>query len=228
MAIGRTNCGAGGVKPFAAISATFPSRSICTCSDGLKTLNAKNTDGLYLFSIPYSGTWIVSATDGEQTASETVEISTKGQSVTIALGYGEYLFKSGKGALVDLTTSKEDSQCYATIGTETISLGWQTNDRTTACRTSSKINISEYRTLKLDYACTENKSGSDYYEAFGISSSGFSSGSTTVNALNTARTAVSISSDRRIDTLDISGLSGEYYIGIYGAGKIEVYNLWLE
>lgn len=92
--IGSVNTG-GGTKAFAFIVVTYLTGSVCTCTDGTKTLRAKNTTGTWVFDIPYAGTWTVSCTDGEQTDSESVVISYKGQSENVALSFGFYIIKNG-------------------------------------------------------------------------------------------------------------------------------------
>ena len=84
--IGSVNTG-GGAKAFAFIVVTYPAGSVCTCTDGMKTLRAKNTTGTWVFDIPYAGTWTVSCTNGSETASASVVISAKGQSETVGLSY---------------------------------------------------------------------------------------------------------------------------------------------
>lgn len=85
--IGRTNTGGGGGGAYAFIIAAYPEGSTCTASNGSKTLRAKDTSGSYVFKIPYAGTWTVSCTDGSQTASATVSITSEGQSESVALSY---------------------------------------------------------------------------------------------------------------------------------------------
>lgn len=92
--IGRTNTGGGGGGVYALIVAEYPEGSLCTASNGSKTLRAKGTSGSYVFKIPSAGTWTVSCTDGSQTASTAVTITTEGQSESVALSYALYLFKS--------------------------------------------------------------------------------------------------------------------------------------
>ena len=92
--IGSVNTG-GGAKAFAFIVVTYPAGSVCTCTDGTKTLRAKNTTGSWVFEIPYAGTWTVSCTDGTYTAEENVLISAKGQSESLLLRYILYLYKNG-------------------------------------------------------------------------------------------------------------------------------------
>lgn len=97
--IGRTNVGGsgGGAKVFAVISVTYSEGNVCTCTDGTKTLKLKDTSGQGFFLIPYAGTWIVTATDGTNTKSESVEITSEGQSVSVELSYWDgTLFKNGE------------------------------------------------------------------------------------------------------------------------------------
>lgn len=85
----------GGVRLFSVIGVTYPTGSVCTCTKGAKTYKAKNTSGLALFAVPEVGDWTVSCTDGTQTASKTVSISTEGEAVNVKLTYGLRLFDNG-------------------------------------------------------------------------------------------------------------------------------------
>lgn len=87
MAIGRTNTGGGGGSSFAFIVATYPSGSTCTCTNGTKTLKAKDTSGSFVFHIPSKGTWTVSCTNGTNTKSTSVSITTEGQRNAVTLSY---------------------------------------------------------------------------------------------------------------------------------------------
>lgn len=64
-------------EAFAVIGVTYPAGSVCTCSDGIKTLKLKDTGGQDFFLIPYAGMWTVTCTDGENKKSESVEITTE-------------------------------------------------------------------------------------------------------------------------------------------------------
>lgn len=73
---------------FAAnIQVTYPAGSTCTCSKGEIVLNAPDTTGSHIFVVPEAGEWIVSSTDGELTDSESVIISSDGESKSITLEY---------------------------------------------------------------------------------------------------------------------------------------------
>ena len=97
----------GGAKAFAVIGVTYPAGSVCTCSDGTKTLSLKDTGGQGFFLIPYAATWTVTATDGTNTKSESVEITSEGETKAITLAYALLLYSLG-------------NECSETTG------GWKT------------------------------------------------------------------------------------------------------
>lgn len=80
---------------FAVISVTYPEGSTCTCTNGTKTLKAKDTSGRFLFMIPQEGEWIATATDGVDTVSRAVTITARGQSEFLHLRYPLYLYRRG-------------------------------------------------------------------------------------------------------------------------------------
>ena len=74
-------------KPYAVIGVTYPSGSTCTCTNGNKTLTAKDTSGKAIFVIPSAGTWTVKAVSGSKSTSKTVSITAEGQVATVTLAY---------------------------------------------------------------------------------------------------------------------------------------------
>ena len=92
---GRVNIGSGSAKMFAVIGVTYPSGSTCTCTNGTKTLKAKDTSGTAIFNVPSTGTWTVTATNGDKTASKSVSITAEGQTVAIELKYEAVLVDNG-------------------------------------------------------------------------------------------------------------------------------------
>ena len=82
----------GSSKPYAIIGVTYPSGSTCTCTNGTRTLTAKDTTGKALFVIPSAGTWTVKAVKGSQSASKAVKITAEGQVATVVLAYDLILF----------------------------------------------------------------------------------------------------------------------------------------
>ena len=100
--VGKTNVGSSG-KLFAVIAVTYPEGSICTCSDGTKTMKAKDTSGKALFNVAV-GEWTVTATDGSSTASHAISIKADGQIESVTLSYELYIFKAGTGSNTTWTT----------------------------------------------------------------------------------------------------------------------------
>lgn len=86
--------GGGSGKLFAVIAVTYPEGSVCTCSNGTKTLTAKDTSGKALFNVVV-GEWTVTATDGSRTKSASVSITTEGQIESLTLAYRTDIIKAG-------------------------------------------------------------------------------------------------------------------------------------
>ena len=70
--VGRTNVA--GARLRSVIAVTYPEGSVCSCTNGTKTLKAKDTSGKALFNVS-AGEWTVTATDGNKTKSATVSIT---------------------------------------------------------------------------------------------------------------------------------------------------------
>ena len=91
--VGKTNVGSSG-KLYAVIAVTYPEGSVCTCSNGTKTMKAKDTSGKALFNVTV-GEWTVSCTDGSRTVSKEVTIAVAGQFESLVLSYALYLYNYG-------------------------------------------------------------------------------------------------------------------------------------
>lgn len=78
------------------ITVTYPEGSTCTCSDGNTTLTAPTTTGSWLCKVPNAGTWTVTATDGSDSDSEDVIITTDGESQSVTLIYALVLFSTSE------------------------------------------------------------------------------------------------------------------------------------
>lgn len=89
-----------GMDAYAVIAVTYPEGSVCTCSNGSETLELDNTVGYGFFLVPEAGTWTVTSTanDGTNTATQTVEITAEGQSVSVTLSFELVLFSDGVAA----------------------------------------------------------------------------------------------------------------------------------
>lgn len=71
----------------ATINVTFPEGATCTCSCDGTTYTAPNTSGSYAFKVHKIGTWTIKATDGDESESTTVTITSDGQSESVELSF---------------------------------------------------------------------------------------------------------------------------------------------
>ena len=113
----------GGGTPYAAIGVTYPSGSVCTCTNGTLTLTAKDTSGKALFVIPSAGTWTVTAVSGSKSTSKAVSITAEGQVETVTLMFETILWEAGSDQNTSLTGgfAAKDTN-YVTIGDSTITI----------------------------------------------------------------------------------------------------------
>ncbi len=190
--------GGGSGKLFAVIAVTYPEGSVCTCTNGAKTLTARDTSGKALFNVP-PGTWTVTATDGSKTKSVTVSITAEGQSESVTLTYELVLFDNGS---YDDVTGGWNNIKNNLVYAEGYS-GNQYEDRVGYFYTNNKIDLSDYNILhfmvkqspgnKYKYVGYRNSQASDSYV-----------GSTAIT--------VEVSTPTEY-TIDISSQTGSYYIG---------------
>lgn len=223
-----TRRGGGTSKAYAVIGVTYPAGSTCTCTDGTKTLTLKDTGGQGLFLIPYAGTWVVSCTDGTETASETVEITTEGQSAKIELSYGLLLYKSGVGALVDFST---DNEINATISVKTnaIITSFSTDFNYQITCITPKIDLTEFTRLSVVANCTAVGPETDYKGILGVFA-GSATATDLVTASNSDESVIAKTyftvKNGEFD-LDITNINGEYKVGIKGGLKSTISDIRL-
>ena len=202
--------GGGGGKLFAVIAVTYPEGSICTCSDGTKTMKAKDTSGKALFNVTV-GEWTVTATDGSSTTSQAVSITTEGQSESVTLTYELVLFNNGDYAAETGGFSRvSNNKLYSYSRRQTDVLEeygkWSTNNA---------INLAGYNTLHFMVA-----SG-----AYGVGDEDQVDAACVKVGLSTAKESTSFAASKNVSngafteyTLSLSGNQGSYYIVGYTDG----------
>lgn len=214
----------GGGTPYAAIGVTYPSGSVCTCTNGTLTLTAKDTSGKAIFVIPSAGTWTVTATDGTNTKSESVEITTEGQIVSVTLSYGLFLFDGGDktgvtgGWTYTITNSgyagsfarkdnlTVDTTLYWLPGRTWNTEGTDQKNRNGYAHTKNKIDVTNYNTI--------------------TAVSNYAEGHLTVGNASVALKVGTVS-------LDISALTGSYEVRLGdtvsgdACSKVEISKLYL-
>lgn len=230
MAIGRVNTGGSGTgKLFAVIAVTYPAGSVCTCTNGTKTLKAPDTGGKALFNVK-AGTWTVTATDGTDTASKAVDISAEGQNEIVTLSYLVYYYNEGDQC-TEVTGGwiKTGTGGTLTFNPAFMTLVANSYQNLTDASTVNTVDLTDIKTL-----CFSVKSATTYgtqgYPRVGIATKNNPSSS---NASGWAASkTLSASSSFQIVRIDVSSLNGNYYIvfggvnGDSGAATIEVQAVW--
>lgn len=226
-----TRRGGSSAKVYAVIGVTYPAGSTCTCTDGAKTLTAKDTTGRALFVIPYAGTWTVKAVSGNKSKSKAVSITAEGQVETVTLTYAFYIFKNGSGLTsgYSIEANSNNITSAPTVSSDTISWSGNSSSGGISMYIKPAVALNDYTKLCVDFECSDNWGG-DYGMGFGVgtdaaSASMITNTNWTAKVTSTARGKIA----RNTVQCDISALTDSEYIkivGAYSAGK--VYNIWLE
>lgn len=194
----------GGGKPFAVISVTYTPGRTCICSKGSKTLRAKDTSGKYVFILPESGTWTVSDGVLSRNATITEQYQIKKVSLLVL-----DLYDNGD-VYQDVTGGWHgtNNSTYFNLGTFTLGPSYIQISRTGAqavtAETVNKIDLTLFSTLKVNVTQRQ----------------------TNMRLCVSANTPMGFSTESYIDlpstgeySLDVSLLSGEYYVGIATWGE---------
>lgn len=212
---------------YAVISVTYPAGSTCTCTNGSKTLTAKDTTGKALFVIPAAGTWTVKAVKGSQSASKAVSITAEGQVKTVTLSYAPYIFTSGKGMTSGFGMKTLDEDHGWSVTNEKII--WSTDPVFGGAGfwVTPSQDLSKFNTLKIDYKCNARYADSNTV-SIGVGPDAPTSGWA---GEWVAKVDAAYSTTRAVKSVDLSGITAttKYYIKIIAYGITgEIYNIWLE
>lgn len=201
---------------YAAISVTYPTGSVCTCSYDGRTLRARGASGHFIFAVPSAGSWVVTITDGAKTASRTVVISDQGQVEGIVLNYNYYIYKAGDEC-VDLTGGWIADGFSVTSSSGGAIIGYAANkmsDRiniagrgggVTMLATANPINLDDFSTLEIDWQGLTKLATYNGTIALRMGKT---------KLLDMLALEFGNPSDRKISNLDVSQMSGDWYIGV--------------
>ena len=217
--------GGSGGDVYAFIVTTYPAGSVCTASNGSTTLTAGDTSGSWVFKIPAAGTWTVTSTDGTDTATATVVISTEGQSTSIELAYNIEFVKNG--VLTERPWTIATAQGYpgAAVVQETGQVMFTTGDEhaATVFGSTDAYDLTDYTTLRLVVASGQSYYRSDKAPCVAIGRNRPTGTGTSASATNLDYRTMLNSGTGSINvntyTLDVSALSGLFYVGISLAGS---------
>ena len=116
--IGRTNVGGGAA--FAVIEVSYPEGAVCTCTNGVRTMQAKDTSGRWMFQIHRAGEWTVTAEKDGDSKSGTIEVeegkvySLKLSPTSVVIGEESIDFNAIVGYKSAATTNSYDMTPYKT------------------------------------------------------------------------------------------------------------------
>ena len=217
---GRVNIGSGGGKLFAIIAVTYPAGSTCTCTNGTKTLTTKDTSGKVLFNVPSAGTWVVSCTNGDKTASKSVSITAEGQTVMVELLYTlEIINGTDTSVSGGWTATSGYNTALSSSGLYTVNNGGGSRG-TLYMNSFDATNIAKFNTLKMSYTCGEVYSGGDVFQL---------RVGTTRNTGNQAAKTLTAQSSETTVSIDITEISSGYpYINQGQFAYLQISRMWLE
>ena len=209
--------GGGGSKVVASIVVTYPAGSTCTCTLGSKVLTAKDTSGKWVFGLPSTGSWVVKAVNGSQTASKSVSITADGQVATVKPAFELVLFKNGAYQNIGSFNN-------ATITSGNLVMTASGNDgaggaihRTFV--TDVKLDLTNYKTLTFSLA--EFTINSTYPTSrkvwLGVSSNTIAWQAIPADSNVKAKTVLTNTDQgtNKTVTVDISALTGSFYVFVY-------------
>ena len=195
----------------ARINVVYPAGSTCTISNGSKKYTAPSTGGYWECDVDSAGTWTVTATNGPQSASQSVSITASGQTAGVTLAYDYKIFNAG--GVADYSGGWTIPEPYGSkVESDGIKLytvsSWQ------GCQvfTSAPFDVTKYSKLNINVSA--------YNSARPEASFGVSSGKPNNNMWNGDFTnkkncaAVQSITGTGVISLDISSLSGNYYFWI--------------
>lgn len=208
--------GGGSGKLFAVIAVTYPEGSICTCTDGIKMLKARDTSGKALFNVTV-GEWTVSCTDGTKTASKAISITGEGQSESVTLSYELVLFDNGNydqetGGWEAATDGYNASYDIAETTPELIVAKSSSSASGFArCYTKSKVDLTEIKTIVFNVKYSQTN---DFRGKVGIANTQTPDFTNPSNFV--AYKSLSVSTEYIDVSIDVSSLSGSYYVVLGG------------
>ena len=209
--------GATGPLKKAAIVVSYPTGSTCTVTNGSNTYTALDTSGSAAFSVE-AGTWTVTATDGTDTASESVTVAV-GEWVEVSLFFAFFIFKAGEGQVIPLT-----AHGAATIETDYISLTNNGNSPSSRVWTTNKLDLTNVSTIYADVNISGGDTTGNYRSGIVVHSAVL--GTSAGPHEGTAYVHFETDSTRKVVSLDVSSITGSYYVGLQGQSSGQVYNFY--
>lgn len=179
------------------INVTYPEGSTCTASDGTRTLSAPDTSGVWECVVPNAGTWTFTSTNGADSDSKSVSITSDGQVSSVTLMYSVILF-DGSSFYNDLTGG------WTAGSNVDIGIGKIAPRAFGFAYSKNKIDLSSFSSIKFTV--------SGYSSSATESKTGYLSITSSTPSLTASTAAKKGFTSKGTYTLDVSSLSGSYYI----------------
>lgn len=140
----------------------------------------------------------------------------------------KYIFKSGTGVMVPVAAKGNDYHGTVSVGTNSIDLNYGTAEWDGSAGVMlGSVSLTGFNKLCFDMQIVRVISTSGYVRTFGAYSNSGDLGETATSYASAVTTPTATSS-RKTYTVDISKLSGNYYVGSKGIGQANIYNIWIE
>lgn len=206
--------------PTALIAVAYPVGSVCTITNGNKTITAKDTNGSALFGVEL-GTWMVSCTDGTRNADQTVVIDDTNKTAAVELAYKLVLFDAGTYAPETGGWSKSGSKLSISASTTSM------NGATDTVYTNNKIDVSGYNTINFQITSTSKTENG--YRIVGLSTT--TSGGSFVaygDVTSTGEVSIDISSVTKLCYARMALEAWPPENGVSSSTSIVASKVWLE
>ena len=207
--------GKGGESAFAYIVTNFPTTATsCTCSNDGTVLEA-DAEGLvrgqFVFEVPAAGAWTVTISNGTDTKSENVNITTKGSIENVVLKFNLYILINGSS---DYEFSGYQGRAVSFTDGEIVTTS--TGSQTSPFCFKTGINIDEWSTLVFKVKNTDLST--QYTFAFGVKNTADMTTYYAQRNYDAETILTEISNDYREILVDVSALNGTYFVHGIGVG----------
>lgn len=201
-------------KLFAVIAVTYPAGSTCTCANGTKTYTAKDTSGQWIFRIPSAGTWTVTATDGTNTKTQEVSITAEQQAEKITLAYWNGELYDAGNQYTDVTGGwvRHGTGGTVTFNDDNIHLETLQDYSFGTVDTTNAVDLTDFATLKVTVQGSSKIGKVLVYTK-----------DTTGKETVAASASLASGTNETVTSLDVSALSGAYYVRIQSSGVSSSY-----
>lgn len=208
----------GGSRLHAVIAVTYPEGSVCSCTNGTKTLKARDTSGKALFNVTV-GEWTVKAEDtaAGKSISANVSITADGQIESVTLIYSFVILRDGEYVDTNFVMLLESLD----EGTSINPPGRQFRKKyvqygALAMRTADKI-PADVKTIKIVGRMVSGTFNPNYYNQFFVSESDAWPDAYQDNKLASLSPFTAFSTTNAEYSFDISGINKDVYLWYAGA-----------